>query len=74
MKLCFLAGANSIHSYRWIKYFVAAGHEVTWISLSPNIFESLPGVRFYEIERASGVLGLLRAALSVRKIIIHVPA
>lgn len=71
MKLCFLAGANSIHSYRWIKYFAAAGHEVTWISLSPSIFESLPGVRFYEINGASGLLGLPRAALKVRKIIAH---
>lgn len=71
MKLCFLAGANSIHSYRWIKYFATAGHEVTWISLSPNIFESLPGVRFYEVKGASGLLGLLRAAVKVRKIIAH---
>lgn len=71
MKLCFLAGANSIHSYRWIKYFAAAGHEVTWISLTPSIFESLPGVRFYGIEGASGLWGLLRAVIKIRKIIAH---
>lgn len=33
MKICFLAGANSIHSYRWIKFFIDKGHDVHWISL-----------------------------------------
>jgi len=35
MKLCFLAGANSIHSYRWIKYLADKGYEIHWISLAP---------------------------------------
>lgn len=71
MKLCFLAAANSIHSYRWIKYFAKAGHEVIWISLAPSIFEPLPGVRYFEVEGASGLFGLLRAAGKIRKIIAH---
>lgn len=69
MKICFLAGANSIHSYRWVKYFATAGHEVTWISLRPSIFDPLPGARYYEVEGASGFFGLLRAAAKVRKLI-----
>lgn len=32
MKICFLAGANSLHSYRWVSYFVERGHDVHWIS------------------------------------------
>ncbi len=35
MKLCFLAGANSVHSYRWIKYLADKGYEIYWISLAP---------------------------------------
>lgn len=72
MKLCILAAANSIHSYRWIKYFAAAGHEVTWISLAPSIFDAPPTVRYYEIAGASGLFGLLRAAAKVRQIIAEV--
>lgn len=72
MKLCFLAGANSIHSYRWIKYFSESGHEVTWISLARSIFDSLPGVRYFEIEGASGPVGLLRAVAKVRRTLAHV--
>lgn len=71
MKLFFLAAANSIHSYRWIKYFANAGHEVTWISLAPSIFEPLPEVRYFEVEGASGLFGLLRAAAKIHKIIAH---
>jgi glycosyltransferase involved in cell wall biosynthesis len=69
MKLCFLAAANSIHSYRWIKYFAEAGHEVSWISMVPSIFEALPEVRYFQVDGASRLFGLLSAAVKVRKII-----
>jgi glycosyltransferase involved in cell wall biosynthesis len=69
MKLCFLAGANSIHSYRWIKYFAEAGHEITWISLAPSILDSIAGVRYFEINGLGGLVGLLRATIVVRRII-----
>jgi glycosyltransferase involved in cell wall biosynthesis len=32
MKICFLAAGNSIHSYRWIKFFSKEGHHVYWIT------------------------------------------
>lgn len=35
MKIAFLAAANSIHSIRWIQYFVDKGHQVLWVSLAP---------------------------------------
>lgn len=35
MKIAFLAAANSIHSIRWIKFFVNQGHEIVWITLAP---------------------------------------
>lgn len=52
MKICFLAGANSIHSIRWIKYFVDRGHSVVWISLAPASSEALDllkKISYYEI-------------------------
>ncbi|MBU4468623.1 MAG: glycosyltransferase family 4 protein [Candidatus Omnitrophica bacterium] len=48
MKICFLAGANSLHSHRWIKYFVNIGYEVHWISLMPSN-ELLQNVEFYDL-------------------------
>lgn len=69
MKLVFLAAANSIHSYRWIKYFAKGGHEVVWISLAPSIFEPLPNVRYFELKRASGLFRLICVALKIRKIV-----
>lgn len=48
MKLLYLAGANSIHSYRWINYFVRAGHEIIWISFAPAIAPIDPKIRYYE--------------------------
>ena len=34
MKICFLAEANSVHSYRWIKYSADKGYEIHSISLA----------------------------------------
>ncbi len=51
MKLCFLAAANSIHSYRWVKFFAEQGHEVHWIYIAPNNFEPLRNVAYYEMPR-----------------------
>lgn len=69
MKICLLAAANSIHGYRWVKYFAEAGHDITWISLAPSQFEPLPGVTFHDLSAAAGGLGLLKAALKTRRLI-----
>ncbi|MDQ7773253.1 MAG: glycosyltransferase family 4 protein [Elusimicrobiales bacterium] len=53
MRICFFAGANSAHSYRWIRYFAGAGHEVDWISLAP-LAQPIEGVRFHYIGPLSG--------------------
>ena len=33
MRILFFAGANSIHSRKWIGYFADEGHRILWISL-----------------------------------------
>ena len=70
MKICFLAGANSIHSYKWVKYFAEKAHEVHWISLSPNIFQDIKNVKFYLLKEYSlKPLNILFNAMRVRKLI-----
>jgi len=48
MKLCFIAAGGSIHSYRWIKYFVERGHQVHWISLSSAMRTEFSEILNYE--------------------------
>lgn len=53
MHLAILSNPNSIHTQRWVRFFVARGHEVTLIS--PNRFDdALPaGVAFYDLTRVT---------------------
>lgn len=70
MKLCFLASAASIHSYRWIKFFADKGYETYWISLTSNIFGDINGVRFYQFrEFPAKVLDVLFNVVLVRRLI-----
>lgn len=32
MRICFFGNPNSVHSYRWAKYFANKGHDIFWIS------------------------------------------
>ena len=70
MKICFLAGANSIHSVRWIKFFAERGHQIIWISLAPPIPEArdlIKKTRFYEIKPSP--LSDIKGQLAIRHIL-----
>jgi len=70
MRLCFLAGANSIHSQKWIKYFADKGHEIHWISLTPNCFDRISNVKYYFLKEFSvKPLDILFNAIPIRKLI-----
>jgi glycosyltransferase involved in cell wall biosynthesis len=70
MRICFLASANSAHSYRWIKYFVKGGHEIHWISNTPLNFKNLVNVHYYELQKySSKVLSFLCAVKKIKKLI-----
>src|SRR5881397_3103289 len=70
MKICFLAAADSAHSYRWIRFFSERGHEVHWISLVPADRELPSSVRFYRVSGSlPGQLQLLVAAPRVRSLV-----
>ncbi len=70
MKICFLAGANSIHSKKWIEYFSERGNDVHWISLTPSIFEELKNIKFYLLKNFKiKPFNILFNILSVRRLI-----
>jgi glycosyltransferase involved in cell wall biosynthesis len=70
MKICFLAAADSAHSYRWIRFFAERGHEVHWISLVPADRDLPSGVRFYRVGGSlPGQFQLLTAAPKVRGLV-----
>lgn len=69
MKIVFLAGANSIHSYKWIKYFAQKGHEILWISLGISIHEPLNGVKYHELPPIRGLYSLTSAIIRTRSLI-----
>lgn len=39
MKICYLADSNSIHTQKWVKYFVEKGYKISLISFSPHKIE-----------------------------------
>ena len=62
MKICFLAAADSIHSYKWIKFFFDKKYEIVWISNTPSIFEIPPKLTFYQLnENDSKVKKIFKA-------------
>ena len=50
MKICYLADANSIHTFKWVSYFVNKGHKISIISLKPSAFD-YHGVDIFEIKK-----------------------
>lgn len=64
MKLCFLAGANSTHSKRWIAYFADRGHEIHWISFTPSTEGDIENVKLYLIKK-----NLLFNAIYIKRLI-----
>ena len=69
MKICFFAASNSIHSYRWVKYFADRGHAVTWVSLCNTIFDPIEGVKYHEITTSKNLISIFRSVVFLRKIL-----
>lgn len=66
MKICFLAGSNSIHSHKWINFFANMGHKIIWISLNPSIIKVSNNIEYYEFTS-----GIFSAIYKVRKLIFN---
>ena len=73
MKICFLASADSVHSYKWVSYFANIGWEVVWLSTSENRFQKVKGVTFFKL-RSPFFLSLydaIRVIKSTKPSIVH---
>ncbi|MFC2017366.1 glycosyltransferase [Chloroflexota bacterium] len=78
MRICYLANAASIHTQRWVNYFVRKGHEVHLISFRftdglekrvvTHQLNRLPPERWQISKYPSGILALLQIRKLLKKI------
>lgn len=79
MRLCYVADARSIHTQRWLTYFVNCGHEVHLLTIYPNI-PTIPGVEIHfvpplptplmaKINRGQGWLSLLSSSWQIWRLV-----
>ena len=55
MRLCLIANPNSIHTQRWVRYFVERGHEVHLIGEKSLTGAPPQGARFYDLTQQSNL-------------------
>jgi glycosyltransferase involved in cell wall biosynthesis len=73
MRICYLAAADSIHSYRWINFFASRGHEIQWVSLVPSM-EAARHLHPLEITSPAFKPGrVVRAVTEVRRLLRTAP-
>ena len=71
MKICFIAASNTIHSYKWIKYFYESGYEIVWISTTPTLFKIPKGIHLVQLNPINNIIDLLRAIITSRREIVN---
>ena len=70
MRICFLATADSIHSKKWIEFFTKRGHEIHWITLTPNYFGEIKNVKIYFFKKYPGkALDIALNVIPIRRLI-----
>ncbi len=70
MKIAMVGDANSIHIQRWSRYLKEHGHEISMVSLTPDLGDDgkCYDSRIY-VRHKAGAFGYARTALAVRKIL-----
>lgn len=70
MKILYIAPANSIHTYRWVKFFHEKGNEIILVSSEKPLFD-FSFLDFYQIETPykSFKLNMLKGIFKIFKII-----
>ena len=70
MRLCFIVDSNSIHSCKWVGYFVKMGHEVHVLSTGET---RIPGTKFYCLfNRWPPVFRFFPRLAKIRKIVAEI--
>jgi glycosyltransferase involved in cell wall biosynthesis len=49
MRICFLADAKAIHTYRWIQYFAGKGHEIHLVTFEEFPFKPIENLTVHKI-------------------------
>lgn len=65
MRIMFLASAASVHSQKWVNFFVKQGHDVTWVSLHAANCEIDAAINFYQLPISNNPFKLFMAAIKV---------
>src|SRR3989338_11221833 len=71
MRIIFLAGADSIHSVRWIRYFLETGNKITWITFGPPLPEArdlITRCDFHHLRLSKGIFFLVELPVAIFKI------
>lgn len=68
LKICYIADANSIHTERWLRYFVSQGHKVHLIPVGDYNNERIPGVIYHNLEIKFKVIPKIQAIERVIKV------
>ena len=76
MRICYIADAGSIHTQRWVKYFVDKGHEVHLISRRPFGDNNIEDVKLHVLKKVrpqirivSGMINLPLYAIQIRRLL-----
>ncbi|MBN1922877.1 MAG: glycosyltransferase family 4 protein [Anaerolineae bacterium] len=74
MKLCYLANPNSIHTQRWLRYFLEQGYDVHLISTSGVELSQLTGIKLHKMESPIHIqkIGVLGLAYRLRQLLKHI--
>lgn len=68
MKICFFANINSIHSQRWIQYFLDRHYDVSLISNSPTTDFNINAAYFIK-DGKNKLFGIIKNVFNVRRIL-----
>lgn len=69
MRILFFAGANSVHSRKWIGYFADRGHRILWISLHGGDDDLARHPNIQLVTPASGLGGLAASFFVLRRLV-----
>lgn len=70
MKICYLASANSIHTFRWVIYFFRQRHEVSLISFTKPDFD-YEGVKIFLIKKIIEAPGMFSQTINFFPILVQ---
>ena len=71
LKLCFIANPNSIHTEKWLRYFINQMHEVHLIPVR-NYNKRIPGVIYHNLEgkfKSIPILWIIEKIIKARRLI-----